>query len=183
MCVVEPLESDSLSVFNRLICEEVQVAPGMVYKDVNDVDKETRLLTKRLFRDNETWKTVRDKLRLIPSEGLTIGRRYCIYGWHGRQLVGRVVFTENLNHPDGYGCKDFQQAKLGKFILNLVTGMQNNKDREELIQIISDFEKKNVDCVVLACTDLQLLIPRHPTLKIFDTMKIFADATVEEILK
>jgi aspartate/glutamate racemase len=69
------------------------------------------------------------------------------------------------------------------FILNLVTGMQNNRDREELIQIINDFEKKNVDCVVLACTDLQLLIPQHPKLKIFDTMKILADATVEEILK
>jgi len=78
---------------------------------------------------------------------------------------------------------DFQQAKMGKFILNLVTGQQNNKDREELIKIINDFEKKDVDCVVLACTDLQLLIPQHPTLKIFDTMKIFADATVEKILE
>jgi aspartate racemase len=78
---------------------------------------------------------------------------------------------------------DFQQAKMGKFILNLVTGMQNNKDREELIKIIADFENKNVDCVVLACTDLQLLISKHHTLKIFDTMKIFVDATVEEILK
>ena len=60
--------------------------------------------------------------------------------------------------PDG-----FQQAKMGKFILNLVTGQQNNRDREELIQIINDFEKKKVDCVALACTDLQLLIPKHPT--------------------
>lgn len=80
--------------------------------------------------------------------------------------------------PDG-----FQQAKLGKFILNLVTGQRNNRNREELIQIINDFEKKDVDCVALACTDLQLLIPKHPRLKIFDTMKILADATVEEILK
>jgi len=78
---------------------------------------------------------------------------------------------------------NFQQAKMGKFILNLVTGQQKNRDREELIQIINDFEKKNVDCVALACTDLQLLIPKHPRLKIFDTMKIFADATVEKILK
>jgi len=77
----------------------------------------------------------------------------------------------------------FQQAKMGKFILNLVTGQQKNRDREELIQIINDFEKKNVDCVALACTDLQLLIPKHPRLKIFDTMKIFADATVEEVMK
>ncbi len=78
---------------------------------------------------------------------------------------------------------DFEQAKMGKFILNLVNGRQNNHDREELIRIINDFENKNVDCVVLACTDLQLLIPKHPTLKIFDTMKIFADASVEEILR
>ncbi|PIX62205.1 hypothetical protein CO057_03400 [Candidatus Uhrbacteria bacterium CG_4_9_14_0_2_um_filter_41_50] len=77
---------------------------------------------------------------------------------------------------------DFQQAKMGKFILNLVTGQQKNQDREELINIISDFENKNVDCVALACTDLQLLIPKHPTLKIFDTMRILADATVEKIL-
>ena len=78
---------------------------------------------------------------------------------------------------------DFQQAKMGKFILNLVTGQQKNRDREDLIQIINDFEKKDVDCVALACTDLQLLIPKHPRLKIFDTMKILADATVEEIMK
>lgn len=78
---------------------------------------------------------------------------------------------------------DFQQAKMGKFILNLVTGQQNNKDREELVAIIDDFGNKNIDCVVLACTDLQLLLPKHPTLKIFDTMKILADATVGEILK
>ena len=78
---------------------------------------------------------------------------------------------------------DLQQAKMGKFILNLVNGQQNNKDREELIQIVNEFEKKEVDCVILACTDLQLLIPKHPNLKIFDTMKIFADATVMELLE
>lgn len=77
---------------------------------------------------------------------------------------------------------DFQQAKMGKYILNLVSGQQNNRDREGLIEIINDFENKNVDCIALACTDLQLLIPKHPTMPIFDTMKILADATVREIL-
>src|SRR3989344_87844 len=83
-------------------------------------------------------------------------------------------------------CKtpdDFQQAKLGKLILNLVRGQQNNKDRQELVQIIDDLGKKEVDCVVLACTDLQLLIPEHQALKIFDTMKILADATVDYMLE
>ncbi|MCD6229911.1 MAG: amino acid racemase [Candidatus Diapherotrites archaeon] len=78
---------------------------------------------------------------------------------------------------------DFQQAKMGKVIHNLVTGQQNNRDRKELIGIITGFESEDVDCVVLACTDLQLLILEHGKLKIFDTMKIFADATVETMLK
>jgi aspartate racemase len=77
---------------------------------------------------------------------------------------------------------DFQQEKMGKFIINLVTGQQNNKDREGLIAIINDFENKNIDCVILTCTDLQLLMPKHPTLKIFDTMKILVEATVEKVL-
>lgn len=74
---------------------------------------------------------------------------------------------------------NLQQAKLGKFILNLVTGKQKNRDRDELIGIINDFDGQGLDCVILACTDLQLLIPHHPNLKIYDTMKIFADATVK----
>lgn len=78
---------------------------------------------------------------------------------------------------------ELQQARMGKFILNLVVGQQKNRDREELISIINDFEDKGLDCVILACTDLQLLIPSYQNLKIFDTMKIFADATVQEIIK
>ncbi len=74
-----------------------------------------------------------------------------------------------------------QQERMGRMIHNLVMGQLNNRDRDELVSIISSFEDKNVDCVALACTDLQLLIPKHPTLKIFDTMKILADATVREI--
>ena len=53
----------------------------------------------------------------------------------------------------------------------------------EFIDIIDSFTEKNVDCVALACTDLQLLIPKHKSLKILDTMKILSDATVTEILK
>jgi aspartate racemase len=78
---------------------------------------------------------------------------------------------------------DFQQAKIGKIIHNLVSNRHSNKDREELISIIDDFETRGINHVILACTDLQLLIPNHSRMKIFDTMKIFADASVEEILK
>ena len=98
----------------------------------------------------------------------------------------RNKLYENAFEKNGVSFEmpdDLQQEKLGKFIHNLVMGQQNNKDREELIAIINDFENKQVDCVILACTDLRLLIPKHPTLKIFDTMKILADATVNRILE
>lgn len=78
---------------------------------------------------------------------------------------------------------NFQQAKMGKIILNLVTGQQRNEDRDKIIEIINSFDTKEVDCVALACTDLQLLIPKHKSLTIFDTMKILADSTVRGILK
>ena len=67
-------------------------------------------------------------------------------------------------------------------IHNLVSNRHDNKDREELVKIISEFEGKGVGGVILACTDLQLLIPEHPRLKIYDTMKILVDTTVKELL-
>lgn len=111
-------------------------------------------------------------------------------GFSGVGIVSTSATIENKLYENAFAeaaieyatPDDYQQAKMGKFIMNLVTGRQNNRDREEFIKIIGDFEAKNVDCVMLACTDLQLLIPKHPKLKIFDTMKVLADATVAEIL-
>lgn len=78
---------------------------------------------------------------------------------------------------------DFDQAKIGKIINNIVMNRHANRDRQELLKIIDKFENRNVKNVILCCTDLQLLIPQHPKLNIYDTMKIFADATIDKILK
>jgi len=77
---------------------------------------------------------------------------------------------------------DFQQAKIGKIINNLVLNRHNNGDREEIQSIIDGFSRSGVKTVILACTDLQLLIPKHDEVAIYDTMKKFADATVDYIL-
>ncbi len=96
------------------------------------------------------------------------------------KLYENVLEKEDIKQvvPDG-----FDQAKIGKIINNIVLNRQANKDRKELLKIIDKFAKTGVRDVILACTDLQLLIPYHPKLRIYDTMKIFADATVREILK
>ena len=77
----------------------------------------------------------------------------------------------------------FDQAKIGKVISNIVLNRHDNKDRKELIKIIDRFSREGVKDVILACTDLQLLIPDHSKLRIYNTMKIFADAAIREILE
>lgn len=77
---------------------------------------------------------------------------------------------------------DFQQAKIGKIINNLVLNRHNNNDREEIQNIIDSFSGKGIKTVILACTDLQMLIPKHEEVMIYDTMKVFAEATVEYLL-
>jgi aspartate racemase len=91
------------------------------------------------------------------------------------------AFAEN---EIGYIAPDpLEQAKLGKIIYNLVSGVHINSDRQELISTINTFQEKMVDCALLACTDLQLLLPDHPEVPIFDTMKILADSTVNHLLE
>src|SRR3989344_3323723 len=70
---------------------------------------------------------------------------------------------------------DFDQQKIGKIINNIVMNRHANKDRHEILEIIDKFENKNVKNVIMCCTDLQLLIPQHSRMNIYDTMKIFAD--------
>lgn len=96
-----------------------------------------------------------------------------------RKLYESVLEKNKIRQfiPNGY-----DQAKIGKMINNIVLNRHDNKDRNELLKAIDKFEKDGIKHVILACTDLQLLIPQHSKLKIYDTMKIFADATVQKIL-
>lgn len=76
---------------------------------------------------------------------------------------------------------EFEQAKLARMIYGLVTNRYANHHRHELLELIDNLDKKGVRTILLACTDLQALIPHHARLQIFDTMQILADATISEI--
>jgi aspartate racemase len=73
------------------------------------------------------------------------------------------------------------QVKLNQIVYKLVVGEKDELMRKELLDIMNKLDKS--DCAVLACTDLQLLKPVLQDIDVFDTMKILADTTVEEILK
>lgn len=78
---------------------------------------------------------------------------------------------------------DNQQERIGHLIHHLVIGNVTQDDKEQLENIVASFEAKKIENIILACTDLQLLNPQNPNIKIYDTMKILADATVREIIK
>jgi aspartate racemase len=75
------------------------------------------------------------------------------------------------------------QQKMGLIISSILRNQRADKNRFELLQIINSLSEKS-DALLLACTDLQLLIPEKEIngLQIFDTMQILADATAREIL-
>ena len=60
---------------------------------------------------------------------------------------------------------------------------QTPKNQIVVDQVLKDLEDKGVKNIILACTDLQLLIKEKPGMEILDTMHILAKATVREILK
>lgn len=73
-----------------------------------------------------------------------------------------------------------QQRKLNSIVYNLVNGSKNTDDLNTLEVIMDSFT--DIDCLLLACTDLQLMDLHHPILPIFDTMRILVDATVRELV-
>lgn len=75
------------------------------------------------------------------------------------------------------------QAKLGEVIYNLVTGKYTKKDSLVLDEMIRSFDGKKLGAIILACTDLQILNPYHKEIKIFDTIQILVNATVEEMIE
>lgn len=78
---------------------------------------------------------------------------------------------------------DIDQDKLGQIIYRLVTNKYDEGDKKELDEIINNLCKEDLDSIILACTDLQILNPYHDKVKILDTMRILLDATVREMIK
>lgn len=77
---------------------------------------------------------------------------------------------------------ELQKAKMDKVIQRLVEGQHLNSDRELIMEVVDNLAKSGVDGVALACTDLQLLLPRSDGVHIFDTMDVLAKATAKNIL-
>lgn len=97
--------------------------------------------------------------------------------------ISKKLFNSKLN---AIGIKEMipnnnQQHKLDKIIHRLVLNKQHFEDKVEIDRIITSMVRKNIKKIILACTDLQLIIKERPDVEILDTMRILADATVKRI--
>lgn len=99
-------------------------------------------------------------------------------------ITRKEKLYETLSARGGIACEypeDFEQEKLNEVILKIITGAYGVKEEETLAEILNNFRDKGVENILLACTDLQLAVPRTD-LKIYDSMSILAQVTVREIL-
>lgn len=98
--------------------------------------------------------------------------------------VANNVYEAKLkeNDIDFVAPNDLQRAKMDKIIQRLIEGQHLNQDRELILEVVKELSSQKVDCVALACTDLQLLLPSSDETVIFDTMKVLAESTVNNIL-
>ncbi len=98
--------------------------------------------------------------------------------------VSKKLYTSSLEsvHCRVTYLPQDDQTLLSQIIDRLVLRKETMDDQQKLEQMIRSFSDKNIKTVLLACTDLQLLIHEISGMTIVDTMEILAQATVRELL-
>lgn len=102
----------------------------------------------------------------------------------GTKVTLESKFYQHRFEEIGIDChipNEFQQVKIAKMIHGLVNNQYANSQRQILVEIIEDFANADVSLVLLACTDLQALMPQHPQTEVIDTMQLLADEAVRQI--
>jgi aspartate racemase len=72
------------------------------------------------------------------------------------------------------------KESLTKIIMNILAGRKLDSDKETLKQIIERLKTRGAKAIVLACTDLPILLKQEDVdIEVFDTVEILAEATVQ----
>ena len=76
------------------------------------------------------------------------------------------------------------QEKINEVILSLYKDFYDKeKELQNLYEIIDELKEQGAECIVLACTDLQMLKPKRNDIEIFDTMEILGNSATKLLLK
>ncbi len=72
------------------------------------------------------------------------------------------------------------KESLTKIIMNILAGRKLETDKEMLKQIIERLKTRGAKAIVLACTDLPILLKQENVdIEVFDTVEILAEATIQ----
>lgn len=75
------------------------------------------------------------------------------------------------------------QLVIERIIQRTLSWKNDAGDTKSLLSVIENMKKSGAESVVLACTDLQLCMPKKSVVGVFDSMRILAEASVKELIK
>lgn len=75
----------------------------------------------------------------------------------------------------------YDQLVIEKIIQRALSWQNTADDTQSLLTVIEHMKEAGASSVVLACTDLQLCMPKHELPGVFDSMKVLAEASVNEL--
>jgi len=124
---------------------------------------------------------------LEETEQFLKGKKFKKIGLLATKLALRQKLYDNTIQSLGIAIvkpNETDQKVLGKIIDKLITTKYAEKEKAKLLKIIWNLGKEDVEAIILACTDLQLIIkPKEMPIPVYDTMDLLVDATVRELLK
>ncbi len=102
-------------------------------------------------------------------------------GLLGTSLTIKSMMYQRVFKKEGISVEvptNIEQKELSIIISNILNNRKEDDDRNYILSIIDSFKKNGCDCVLLACTELQIIIgENNENIYIFDTMEILAEAS------
>ena len=95
-------------------------------------------------------------------------------------IYGRLFENSGIEiiYPD-----QKSQSKINEIILNIMSGMKLEKDRNEIVKIIKELISAGSESIILGCTELPLLVKNSNDIDTINTNQIIAEVAVELSLK
>ncbi len=138
---------------------------------IEDIRRSVNIPTLSII--DEAIKTLKDEN--IKKVGILATSKTIKNDLFGNTLKDNGIEQIILNKKD--------QSVLDKIIYKIINGKNLPRDKAKVNQTIAKLIRSGAEKILLACTDLQLIIKNHPQVEILDTMQILAQASSREILK
>jgi len=138
-------------------------SPHAVYNDLENLSKVPILSIVKATAE----KARKENMRKLLLLGIKFTMQNTFYQNYCKELGIEVITPSNE-----------QQNMIDKIIFDeLVIGFYKHESKEKLLQIIKRYK---VDGVILGCTELPLILTQNDTrIKLFDTLRIHVDATLD----